>query len=220
MKNLYLIEIEGSNIANVVHALKNDFNIIFVKSPNEIKEKYPKLILPGNGSFNHYISFLFENGWKKIFEEIIFENKGKLITICSGFQALGISSKESPNISGLGLLDMHFDNVANLEKKGLVINIGRKKIFDLNIELKFDDLRFLNSLSLENLSLPYFVHGYASKIDSLKINNFKKYSCLYTIVGEQKILAALISENFCGTQFHPELSGSKWCQFMLMFLNY
>lgn len=219
MKNLYLIEIEGSNIANVVHALKNDFNITFVKSPNEIKDKYPKLILPGNGSFNHYISFLFENGWQKIFEEIIFENKGKLITICSGFQALGISSKESPNVRGLGLFDMNFDNVANLEKKGLLINIGRKEIFDLKMDLKFNDLSFLNNIALENISYPYFVHGFATRIDSLEINKFRKYSCLYANIGEQKILAALVSESFCGTQFHPELSGCKWCQFMLRFLN-
>ena len=66
MKNLYIIEIEGSNIANVKYAFQNEFKIKLIKQPKEIEDINPNIILPGNGSFSHYISFLEKNNWQNV----------------------------------------------------------------------------------------------------------------------------------------------------------
>ena len=220
MKNLYIIEIEGSNIANVKYAFQNEFKIKLIKQPKEIEDINPNIILPGNGSFSHYISFLEKNNWKDIFENIIFNNSGKLITICSGFQSLGESSNESPGIKGLGIINMKFEEILKLSESSLQINIGRKQIFKLEKKTINDDLTFLNSCSFENINYPFFVHGFTSSLnDHSKDFKLKKFTCLYSLIDDSKILAGLISNNFCGTQFHPELSGESWRSFMLEFLD-
>lgn len=220
MKNLYLIDIEGSNIANVKYAFQNEFNIKLIKQPKEVEDLYPNIVLPGNGAFSHYISFLENNNWKNFFEDIIFNNCGKLLAICSGFQSLGESSNESPGIKGLGIIKIKFEEVLQLNESSLQINIGRKKIYKLEQNSINDDLNYLNSFPFEKINYPFFVHGFASNINNYsKDLNFCECTCLYSLIDESKILAGLISNNFCGTQFHPELSGDSWRLFMLKFFN-
>ena len=64
MKKIYLLDIQGANTANVKYTLQNEFEIISIKKPSEIIEKNPNIVLPGNGSFGYYVSFLKHNKWK------------------------------------------------------------------------------------------------------------------------------------------------------------
>ena len=64
MKKIYILDIKGANTANINNTLKNNFNIYPIKSPYEIEDKKPNIVLPGNGSFGYYVNFLNENNWK------------------------------------------------------------------------------------------------------------------------------------------------------------
>ena len=59
-KKIYLIDIKGANTANINNSLKNNFDIQSIKNPLEIEDKKPNIVLPGNGSFGYYVSFLKE----------------------------------------------------------------------------------------------------------------------------------------------------------------
>ena len=217
MKNIYLLDIEGANTANVKYVLQNDFRIITIKKPSQIEEDKPNIIMPGNGAFGYYISFLKDNKWETILSSIINKkNGGKLLSICSGFQALGNSSEESKDIEGLKLINHSFYNVNKNFNSGLIINIGRKEIEEVKDFLKLNDLNFDHKLIENN---PYFVHGYAAKLNYESFKKDNKHCYLFTKINNEKLLAGIISSNFCGTQFHPELSGRLWKEFMITFFK-
>ena len=220
MKKIYLLDIEGANTANIKFTLEKNFKVILIKKPKDIKEEKPNIILPGNGSFGHYIAFLKANNWVVKIESIINnKDQGKLFCICSGFQVLGKKSEESIGIEGLKLIDLDFYNLNKNFKYNLVINIGRKEIFELEDGLRFEELELIKEQKISKLMRPYFVHGYGAKFisGSNKINN--KYCYLYTNINKEKILAGIISKSFCATQFHPELSGGLWKEFMINFFK-
>ena len=220
MKKVYVLDIQGANTANVKYALQDEFEIISIIEPSEIIEVNPNIVLPGNGSFGYYVTFLNENKWKDYLKKIIENNnKGKLFSICSGFQSLGKKSEESKNIKGLELINYSFHSLKNYFNTNLVINIGRKKIYELNTTLSFKELKFENKLTFENYCNPYFVHGYGAELDFEQANKNKNFCYLYYEINKQKLLAGILSENFCATQFHPELSGDLWQQFMINFFK-
>ena len=220
MKKIYLVDIEGSNIANVKYALQNYFEVITIKNPKMLDDESPNIVLPGNGSFGYYISFLQNNGWLTILEGIINRKfSGKLFCICSGFQALGVMSDESEGIKGPGFIDYSFRSLEKFFKSYLIINIGRKEIMQSENCLTLKDLGFSNDLINKKVNKPYFVHGYGAQFNSNNLRNTNKYCYLYTEVNKKKLLAGLISKNFCATQFHPELSGSAWREFMINFFK-
>ena len=220
MKKIYVLDIQGTNTANVRYALQNEFEIISIKEPSEIIEHYPNIVLPGNGSFGYYVSFLKKNKWKNYLKNIIEnKNKGKLFSICSGFQSLGKKSEESKDIKGLELIDYSFYSLKNYFNTNLVINIGRKEIFELNETRNFKELKVENKLTFENYCKPYFVHGYGAELDLEKAKKNNDFCYLYYEINKQKLLGGILSENFCATQFHPELSGDLWQQFMINFFK-
>ena len=220
MKKIYLIDIEGTNTANIKYTLQDYFRIVPIKNSKEVDEENPNIIMPGNGSFGYYVSFLKKNKWgRKLYEIINKRNSGKLFCICSGFQVLGINIEESSSIEGLNLINYSFHSLSKTFSSDLIINIGRKKIFILEEGLKFNDLEFNKEVNIDNLMNPYFVHGYAAKLNQINISNQTNYCYLYTKVNDEKILSGLISDNFCATQFHPELSGRFWKEFMIRFFK-
>ena len=219
-KKIYLIDIKGANTANINNSLKNNFDIQSIKNPLEIEDKKPNIVLPGNGSFGYYVSFLKENNWKLKLKEIINgEECGKLICICSGFQALGFKSEESIGFEGLGLIDYNFHSLNNYFKSPLIINIGRKSIYESDEGLKLKDLKFTKYTNIKDLMNPYFVHGFAAKLKTNCTKGIKKYCYLFNKVNEHKLLSGIISNNLCATQFHPELSGILWKEFMIRFFS-
>lgn len=220
MKKIYLIDIEGTNTANIKYTLQDYFRIVPIKNSKEVEEENPNIIMPGNGSFGYYVSFLKKNKWgPKLYEIINKRNSGKLFCICSGFQVLGTNSEESSSIEGLNLINYSFHSLSKTFSSDLIINIGRKKIFISEKGLKFNDLGFNKEVNIDNLMSPYFVHGYAAKLNQNNIFNQTNYCYLYTKVNNEKILSGLISDNFCATQFHPELSGRYWKEFMIRFFK-
>lgn len=220
MKKIYLLNIEGTNTANVKYALEKNFCVEMILSPDELTDQNPNIILPGNGSFGYYVSILKKNNWVDKLSSIINNKKaGKLFCICSGFQVLGMSSEESHGVEGLKLIDYSFKNLKKYFNSDLIINIGRKYIYETEIGLKFKDLGFNEKLIDNFTTRPYFVHGYASELDYKSMNQKNQYCYIFTEIRKTKILAGIFSENFCATQFHPELSGSEWKEFMIRFFK-
>ena len=220
MNNIYILDIKGTNTANILNTLKDNFNVQTISHSFEIKEKNPNIVLPGNGSFGYYVDFLRQNEWRSILKEIIYkENSGKLLCICSGFQVLGISSEESPGIKGLGLIGCTFHSLNNYFNSPLIINIGRQKIYESTNSLKLKQLNFTKKLILRDLMNPYFVHGYAAELNNQYLKGGKNFCYLFNKINNKQLMAGIISNNFCATQFHPELSGIFWKDFMLKFFN-
>ncbi len=220
MERIYILDIKGTNTANITNTLENIFNIKTIKTPEEIKDKKPNIVLPGNGSFGYYVNFLRQNQWELKLKEIINnESSGKLFCICSGFQVLGFSSEESIGIKGLGLIDCTFKSLNNYFNHPLIINIGRKSIYESSNSTRLKDLNFIKKQNISNLMNPYFVHGYAAKFKNPLKKKEKKCCYLINMINNEELLAGIISNNFCATQFHPELSGKLWKDFIISFFN-
>tara|TARA_Y100000589_G_scaffold330720_1_gene381252 strand:+ start:3231 stop:3893 length:663 start_codon:yes stop_codon:yes gene_type:complete len=220
MKDIFLLDIEGTNSANIIYSLQDDFKIFLIKRPDELHGLKPNIILPGNSSFGYYVEFLRKNKWEIQLNKIINENNsGKLLCICSGLQSLGRLSEESKNINGLSLIDYDFYSLNKTFKSSSIINIGRKKIYELNEGIKLKDFEFIKVTEISDLLNPYFVHGYAARLNYDSMIKKNKYCYLSYALDDKKYLGAIISNNFCGTQFHPELSGRKWKEFMIRFFN-
>ena len=218
MKDIFLLDIEGTNSANIIYSLQDDFKIFLIKRPDELHGLKPNIILPGNSSFGYYVEFLRKNKWEIQLNKIINENNsGKLLCICSGLQSLGRLSEESKNINGLSLIDYDFYSLHKTFKSSSILNIGRKKIYQLNEGIKLKDLNFIKEIVISDLLNPYFVHGFAARLNYDSMIKNDQYSYLYYYVDDNKYLGAMISNNFCGTQFHPELSGKIWRNFLLRF---
>ena len=66
MKKIYLLDIQGTNTANVKYSLQKEFEIISIKKPSQITENNPNIVLPGNGSFGYYVAFLNKHKWKNL----------------------------------------------------------------------------------------------------------------------------------------------------------
>lgn len=218
MRKIFLVKVEGTNSANVIQSFSENFETVEVVSPSEINTENPIIILPGNGSFKHYVDTLKKHKWEDYLSKIVNkEIDAKLLSICSGFQVLGNYSDESPNVQGLNILDFKFESITGALGSKLVINIGRKKISIAKNTYNFNgnhiDVNFLQ----QGLDMPYFVHGYAAKLDSnVKLN--EDYCYLKAEIGEHEVIAGVINNHIMATQFHPELSGTKWREFMVEFM--
>lgn len=218
MKRVNIVKIEGTNSANVIQSLSDRFEIVEITSPSEINDDKPLLILPGNGNFKHYVETLEKNKWREYLKGIVAsEIDGRLISICSGFQVLGKCSDESPGVKGLNILEHKFEAISGALGSKLVINIGRKKIAVEEVQTTNNCKEIKNNLQAKGLDMPYFVHGYAARLD-LRAESNAEYCYLKSYIGEHSIVAGILTKNIMATQFHPELSGYKWKEFMVEFL--
>ena len=85
--------------------------------------------------------------------------------------------------------------------------------------MRLKQLNFTKTLFIRDLMNPYFVHGFAAKLKTNCTKGIKKYCYLFNKVNEHKLLSGIISNNLCATQFHPELSGILWKEFMIRFFS-
>ena len=90
-------------------------------------------------------------------------------------------------------------------------------MYQLNEGKQLKDFKFSKEFIISDLSNPYFVHGFAAKINIGSMKRKSNYCYFSCKIYEQEFLAAIISNNFCATQFHPELSGIVWRKFLKRF---
>lgn len=187
---IYIPHLKSGNIKSVTNAISHmELGIDFAlhKHPPNLKEN-DLIILPGVGDIGNFIKELQELNWYESIKNH-YQNNGKIIGICVGFQALFCKSEEDENAECFNFFD---GTVERMNKEGSPI-IG------------FADVNNKDG----NVGKFYFVHSYG--VNTLK--NLPKGSLIYQNV-HGEYLAGIVTKNVCGFQFHPEKSGPAGIQYL------
>ncbi|NLZ18958.1 MAG: imidazole glycerol phosphate synthase subunit HisH [Bacteroidales bacterium] len=190
-----IIDYDAGNIRSVGNALQRlGAEYELTADPARILAA-DKVILPGVGNAARAMENLRERGLC----ELITGLRRPVLGICVGMQLMCRDSEEGPT-QGLGLFDARVRRF--IDTPGAKVpHMGWNAIGNLDSKL-FKDL--------PGGSFVYFVHSYYPTL------------CPDTIAtcrhGGQTFSAALKYENFYGTQFHPEKSGSAGAAILRNFL--
>lgn len=180
-----IIDYGCGNLLSVENALKRlKCEYILTADPAEIIAA-EKIILPGVGNAAEAMANIRGKG----LAEIIRGLRKPVLGICVGMQLMCLDSEEG-DVKCLGIFDAHvrkFEAAADAK----VPHMGWNSLGNL-------DSRLFRGLKSDDCV--YFVHSYYSGLCSDTIA-----TCRH---GDKLFSAALKYENFYGTQFHPEKSGS------------
>ena len=189
-----LVDYDAGNIRSVGNALSRlGAEYELTADPARIAGA-SKVILPGVGNAAEAMAHLRERGLCDVIRRL----RVPVLGICVGLQVLCKSSEEGP-VDCLGIFDARIRRFPE-SPEAKVPHMGWNNIGNLEGKLMKD--------------LPgnfvYFVHSYYPEL------------CPDTIAtcrhGETLFSAALRWENFYGTQFHPEKSGSVGAAILQNFL--
>ena len=191
-----IIDYDAGNIRSVGNALQRlGAQYELTADPARILAA-DKVILPGVGNAARAMENLRERGLCELIKGL----RRPVLGICVGMQLMCRDSEEGPT-QGLGLFDAHVRRFCETPD-AKVPHMGWNGIGNLDSKLFRD---------LPNGSFVYFVHSYYAAL------------CPDTIAtcrhGAQLFSAALKYENFYGTQFHPEKSGSVGAAILRSFLS-
>ena len=188
-----IIQYNAGNIRSVYFALKRLGIRAEITDDYDTIKRADKVIFPGVGEASTTMKHLESNGLDKL----IIGLTQPVLAICLGMQLLCSSSEEG-------------------DAEGLSIIQGRVKRFDNSLKVPhmgWNQVRQLKSplfKDVEEDSYVYFVHSYY-----VPQNRFSAATTDYGI----PFSAALKSENFYATQFHPEKSGEVGSQILKNFIE-
>ncbi len=197
-----ILDYDAGNIKSVEKALEYLGEETIITRDKDIILSSDKAILPGVGAFGDAMRKLREYGLDKVIYDYV-ESKKPFLGICLGLQLLYKTSQESPEATGLGILD------------GDILKIPE------NGELKVPQIGW-NSLDItpgarlfkgiKNNSYVYFVHSYYLKSHDLKdVAATTEYSV--------KIHASVEKDNVFACQFHPEKSSDVGMKILKNFIE-
>ena len=190
-----IIDYNAGNIRSVENALARlGCEYELTADPGRIRAA-DKVILPGVGNAAAAVSELRDRGLVPVIRSL----RRPVLGICVGLQVLCRDSEEGP-CEGLGLFDAHVRRFPTSAAK--VPHMGWNEIGNLDGKL-FRDLK--------GGSYVYFVHSYYPTLGPDTIATCRHGDVLFS--------AALKYENFYGTQFHPEKSGTVGEQILRNFLS-
>lgn len=190
-----LIDYDAGNIRSVGNALARlgaDYEL--TADPVRIAAA-DKVILPGVGNAAEAMESLRGRGLCQVVRSL----RVPVLGICVGLQLLCRSSEEGPT-EGLGIFDTRVRRFREAPD-AKVPHMGWNGIGNLESKL-FKDL--------PGGSYVYFVHSYYPELCPDTIATCRHGDTLFS--------AALRWENFYGTQFHPEKSGSVGAAILKNFL--
>ena len=190
-----IIDYDAGNIRSVGNALQRlGAEYELTADPARILAA-DKVILPGVGNAAEAMASLQARGLCELVKTL----RRPVLGICVGMQLMCRDSEEGPT-QCLGIFDAHVRRFREAPD-AKVPHMGWNAIGNLDSKL---------FKGLEDGSFVYFVHSYYPAL------------CPDTIAtcrhGEQLFSAALKYENFYGTQFHPEKSGSVGAAILQNFL--
>ena len=190
-----IIDYDAGNIRSVGNALQRlGAEYELTADPARILAA-DKVILPGVGNAAEAMASLQERGLCELVKTL----RRPVLGICVGMQLMCRDSEEGPT-QCLGIFDAHVRRFQEAPD-AKVPHMGWNAIGNLDSKL---------FKGMEGGSFVYFVHSYYPGL------------CPDTIAtcrhGEQLFSAALKYENFYGTQFHPEKSGSVGAAILQNFL--
>ena len=190
-----IIDYDAGNIRSVGNALQRlGAEYELTADPARILAA-DKVILPGVGNAAQAMENLRQRGLCELIKGL----RRPVLGICVGMQLMCRDSEEGPT-QGLGIFDAHVRRFCEaLDAK--VPHMGWNALGNLDGKL---------FRGLPAGSFVYFVHSYYAGLGPDTIA-----TCRH---GAQLFSAALKYENFYGTQFHPEKSGSVGAAILQNFL--
>lgn len=185
-----IVDYDIGNLAAVSNMLRRvGHNSVITADPKEIA-RADRIILPGNGHFDTCMRNIRATGLIQLIEDRVLGEGVPLLGICVGAQMLGHGSEEGSE-PGLGWFDMSVRRFPKME--GLrVPHMGWNRVSMPQLDHPLlsglqDDTRF------------YFVHSYfLDPEDSVATLMCAEYGIAFA--------AAVVCDNICGVQFHPEKS--------------
>lgn len=192
---LAIIDTQCANLASLQFALQRlGFKAIISSEEKEL-EKADKLFLPGVGT-----AYNAMNNLKNLtLLNFVQKTKKPLLGICLGMQLLGEFSQEL-NQKTLGIIPFKVHKFKQ-KKPYTLPHMGWNNVKILKENPLFKGL---------NGAYFYFVHSFC-----VAVNKYTIAQCEYS----EEFSAALMSENFFGTQFHPERSGEAGEVLLKNFVN-
>lgn len=190
-----LVDYDAGNIRSVGNALSRlGAEYELTADPARIAAA-SKVILPGVGNAAEAMEHLRERGLCEVIRNL----RVPVLGICVGLQVLCKSSEEGP-VDCLGIFDARIRRFPE-SPEAKVPHMGWNNIGNLETKL-FKDL--------PGGSYVYFVHSFYPELCPDTIATCRHGDTLFS--------AALRWENFYGTQFHPEKSGSAGAAILQNFL--
>lgn len=190
-----IIDYEAGNICSVQNALERlGAPYELTADPKRIR-KADKVLLPGVGNAAQAMASLRASGLDTVIRSL----RQPVLGICVGLQLMCRNSEEGP-VECMGLLDSRVRKFPETPA-AKVPHMGWNSISNLEGKL-FKDI--------PGGSYVYFVHSYYPDLCPDTIATCRHGDTLFS--------AALRWENFYGTQFHPEKSGSVGTAILQNFL--
>ena len=190
-----IIDYEAGNICSVENALSRLGATYELTASPEVIRKADKVILPGVGNAAQAMESLRQSG----LDEVIARLRQPVLGICVGMQLMCRGSEEGP-VECMGLFDTRVRRFTETPD-AKVPHMGWNSIGNLESKL---------FKGVSEGSCVYFVHSYFPGLCTDTIATCRHGSTLFS--------AALRWENFYGTQFHPEKSGSVGSAILQNFL--
>jgi glutamine amidotransferase len=196
MTAVVIIDSGGANITSLRVALGRLGADSLVTSDADTIRRASRVLLPGVGSAHDAMARLRTSGLDRLIPTL----KQPLLGVCLGMQILFESSEEGP-ARGLGVISGSVDRIKFAP--GLPVpHMGWNQL----AQTKPDPL--LDGIS--SLDYVYFVHGFAAPVGEYTVASVD-YGTPFTAVARR--------DNFCGTQFHPERSGTVGARILSNFLK-
>jgi len=196
--NVALIDYGAGNLRSIENAVKKVGGKVSVtRKPEELSDA-SAIILPGVGSFGSAMERL--KGFKKPLTKAV-EEGVPFLGLCLGIQVILDESEESPDVSGLGLIQGTCTRFTGELK---VPHMGWNSI---QINKKIPLLA-----GLGDDSFFYFVHSYYPKPTKEEV---VAASTEYGV----DFPSIIASDNLYATQFHPEKSGPQGLTILENFIN-
>ncbi len=181
-----IIDYDMGNLRSLENALDRLGATYCVTADPDTIRKADKVILPGVGHAGLAMDNLVERGLPAVIRSL----RQPVLGICVGMQVLCRDSEEAPGKPCLGVFDAHVRRFSPAPAC-TIPPMGWNDLGNLEGEL-FKDMK--------SGAYVYFVHSYYAGLCPDTVA-----TCRYADV---MFSAALRYENFYGTQFHPEKSGS------------
>ena len=181
-----IIDYDMGNLRSLENALDRLGATYCVTADPDTIRKADKVILPGVGHAGLAMDNLVERGLPAVIRSL----RQPVLGICVGMQVLCRDSEEAPGKACLGVFDAHVRRFS--PAPGCKVpHMGWNDLGNLEGKL-FKDMK--------SGAYVYFVHSYFACLCPDTVA-----TCRYADV---MFSAALRYENFYGTQFHPEKSGT------------